>query len=205
MRASPYDSQGDGRCDAIACRAVLAIAVDSPIDRAKAAAVEGSPRDRGNSTRDLQSRLRCRLEGDEAYRARDIERVAARLPRPSRMFVDLLQGGAAVEPAGLEFPTANFSNLGTNPAQLRRWGYTITKTPSIDGMIARCASQTGTAETRCWAALDEYVMDDVIAIVPYSFPSLRLVRRLWVRVRNVNFDLAYPYRPVLDRIILRPA
>jgi len=94
------------------------------------------------------------------------------------------------------------SLLGASPDQLRKWGYTVTSVPNVDGRIERCLPLTFGAQTRCWAQLDEYLMTEVLPLVPLV--SITTDRIVSARVAGFTFDQS-PSSPLpaLDRIVLR--
>ena len=61
-------------------------------------------------------------------------------------------------------PAANPSLLGQSPKQLGEWGYPVTTAPGVDGEIAECVRLAGGAQTQCWAALDQLVMEEARAL-----------------------------------------
>jgi ABC-type transport system substrate-binding protein len=69
----------------------------------------------------------------------------------------------------------NTSRLGASPAQLRRWGYTVTHVPTLDAEIDRCERELGSEQAPCWARLDEYIMTQLMPAVPMGlFATFRL-------------------------------
>jgi peptide/nickel transport system substrate-binding protein len=69
----------------------------------------------------------------------------------------------------------NWSHLGASPSQLRHWGYPTRTVPSVDGDVERCTQEPGSAKPACWARLDQYLTDVLVAAVPLvAFQPLRL-------------------------------
>src|SRR5712691_3569654 len=90
---------------------------------------------------------------------------------------------------------------GATPEQLRKWGYHVTEVPSVDDRIDACLVQLGTAQLRCWADLDQYLMETVVPWVPYFSETLtNVVPR---RIARYSFD-QFAALPALDQIALRP-
>jgi hypothetical protein len=94
----------------------------------------------------------------------------------------------------------NFSMVGAMPAQLRRWGYGVTRVPSVDNRIGECAALVAGPQTQCWASLDQYLMERVVPWVPLVFESH--VELIPARVARYAFD-QLACLPALDRIELR--
>jgi hypothetical protein len=59
----------------------------------------------------------------------------------------------------------------------------------------------GQPQIRCWAALDQYVMTEVVPVVPLLFGTDVLT--VSARVLNFSFD-QFADAPALDQIALRP-
>ena len=69
--------------------------------------------------------------------------------------------------------TSNYSLLGATPRQLRGWGYSVTSVPSVEDRLGACAARWGSAQTECWAELDQYLMTEVVPWVPLHVRQLR--------------------------------
>jgi hypothetical protein len=106
--------------------------------------------------------------------------------------------GRGVESGGF---TSNFSLLGVSPNVLEKEGYPVTSVPSVDDRIQSCLTLIGTSRVQCWAALDQFVMENVVPWVPYFIVlEARLVS---ARVVHYSFD-QFAARPALDQIALKP-
>jgi hypothetical protein len=91
----------------------------------------------------------------------------------------------------------NLALIGASSEQLRSWGYTVTDVPSVDSKIAECVALTGAAQFSCWAELDQYLMERVVAWVPLdNRQSSRLTSE---SVTNYEFDASLTM-PALDQI-----
>jgi peptide/nickel transport system substrate-binding protein len=197
MSLSRYDRNRDGRCDAPACRRVLALSLigfdaEAPAIRRDLAAIG----------------ITLRVETPK-----DPSRVFASLGDPRRhipLALNVGYGKDDLNGAGMFPPlfalsaigNSNYSLLGATPAQLRRWGYRVRRVPSVDDRIAECAALAGGPQTHCWASLDQYLMEQVVPWVPLAFEShVELVPR---RVVRYSFDQLAAL-PALDRIELRRA
>jgi hypothetical protein len=76
----------------------------------------------------------------------------------------------------------------------------VTRVPSINGRIDRCLPLTGLDATRCWAALDKYLMQQVVPWVPVLDPLV--AKAVSARVTSFSFD-QFAIEPALDRIAVR--
>jgi peptide/nickel transport system substrate-binding protein len=197
MRLSSYDGDGDGRCDVAACSEVLAIALGSGVVPDQALAIRGALAGLG-----IELDLQPSDPGSFFSRLYDrSERVPLAIggvwvkdfPNGSAWFPPLF-GAATVE--GL-----NHSLLGATAGQLRGWGYSVTSVPNVDDRLTACATRSGSAQTECWAELDQYLMAEVVPWVPYMF--VEQARVVSERVVGYSFDQSTGL-PALDRIALTP-
>ena len=81
----------------------------------------------------------------------------------------------------------------------RGWGYDVTEVPSIDDRIDACLTLVGGAMVQCWADLDQYLMENVVPWVPYSFE--RYARTVPPRIVHYSFD-QFVAQPAFDQIAL---
>ena len=98
-------------------------------------------------------------------------------------------------------PRHNASLVGAAPEDLAEWGYPVTSVPNVDDEIAECTRLAGGAQTRCWATLDQLVMEQVVPWIPYAAPNE--ARTFSSRVVSVSID-QFVSLPSLDRIALEP-
>jgi len=91
----------------------------------------------------------------------------------------------SVDFSGAAIGTSNTSLAGATPEQLREWGYGVTSVPSLDARIHECM-QGGLRESRCWTALDVYLMEKVVPIAPYTLETV--IDVVPSRVVNYAFD-----------------
>ncbi len=192
MARSKYDANGDGRCDAAACRSVLALALD--VQGALVPPVRQAFQEIGIHLHVVA------LDGATFFTR--LEKPALHVP------IGLFDGFfAGLYPNGAQFFPFFFSGglyplLGATPRKLRAWGYTVTKIPSVDDRIDQCLAIRGDAQPACWAALDKYLMEDVVPWVPYLYEAdPELVSN---RVAGYSFDQSVAM-PALDQIALKPA
>jgi peptide/nickel transport system substrate-binding protein len=200
MALSKYDTDGDGMCDAPACSHLLALGFDASV-------IAKNPELSKEIQRDFRAigiglDLQLMPPSDMFRRASDpANHVALVLTyvwgkdylNASTYLASLFSGATA--------GNVNFSLLGARPQQLRKWGYGVTKVPSVDDRIDSCLVQLGEAQRRCWADLDQYIMENVAPIVPYfSESQVQVVPRRIVRYSYDQFGSL----PAPDQIALRP-
>ena len=100
--------------------------------------------------------------------------------------------------------TGNYATslVGASPSQLRGWGYPVTHVPSVDSEIGQCGTLVGSLQARCWAELDQRLMENVVPWVPLlTFNVPRIVSD---RITGWSFD-AFARMPALDRISIADA
>jgi len=191
MARSKYDANGDGRCDAAACRSVLALSLE-PQD-ALLPPVRHAFEEIGIHLHVVS------LDGAHFF---------PRLEKPAlHPAIGLFDGFfVAPYPSGGQFFPAFFSGglyplLHATRHNLRRWGYAVTSIPSVDDRIDQCLAIRADAQPACWASLDKYLMEDVVPWVPYLYEAnAQLVSN---RVVGFSFDQSVAM-PALDRIALKP-
>jgi peptide/nickel transport system substrate-binding protein len=195
MADSGYDTDGDGRCDATSCRNLRAITRDpyGPIARA----VGGDLRAIGITLQVDVLDVGGFFETFADPRQRVPLAVGIGWQKgyvsASSFFYEQFYG-----PVAITQNSANGSLVGATPEQLSGWGYGEgVETPSIDDRIEACLPLAGTAAFECWAALDQYVMQNVVPWVPYAFD--KFVALTSTRVVNYSFD-QLSLTPALDRI-----
>jgi peptide/nickel transport system substrate-binding protein len=193
LAKSRYDRNHDGVCDVPACRGIRAIPFfwpPPPPDRLFAAEL----RELGISIRYLK------LSGASySYRFADPWAKTGLIshdffkdsPNASAFFVGAF--------SSTQIPGGNTSLLGLSAERLKRYGYSTTSVPSVDGKIAACEPLIGDAQTQCWAELDQLLMEKVVPFVP--FLSDRLTREVSARVVRFSFD-QFASLPALDQIAL---
>jgi peptide/nickel transport system substrate-binding protein len=195
MRASAYDRTGDGRCDAPVCRNVRAIVLDVGVIREQARAIREDLAEVG---------IELALEPQPLERYFFLlhhlgERIPMGIPSPwgkdypegAGWFVGLFDSSAL---------GVSGSPVGASPAQLRKWGYSVSSVPSVDERIRACLSRRGVAKIECWAELDQYLMTEVVSWLPYM--SLDHAQVVSERVVGYSFD-QFGVLPALDRIALQ--
>jgi Bacterial extracellular solute-binding proteins, family 5 Middle len=198
MARSRYDRDHDGRCDAPACRGIVAYgrSLDLPPSRRAEALIR----------RDF-ARIGV-LITDRHFRSNVI---VPRFLRPkSHVALSLASGWIVDFPDAASFAPVlqkpsdatnlDFSLLGATPAQLRRWGYRVRSVPSADTKIAQCSSLLADLRTRCWAELDQLLTERIVPWLPLDEGEFAAVTS--GRVARYSFD-QFTALPALDRIALR--
>lgn len=188
VRASDYDADGDGVCDAEACAAVAA------------AYINETPRTHDLIAQSL-AEIGIHLVATDADPFDPAAHVAATvgigwgvdLPRATN-FAGLLRG------TGLTGGNPNLSLLGARPEELEAWGYDVATVPSLDPFVDACESAAGNEVFECWATIDQLVMERVVAWAPLAFAI-----NGWItseRVASFAADV-HSIGPSLDRIQVR--
>jgi peptide/nickel transport system substrate-binding protein len=200
MALSRYDRDGDGRCDGPVCSNLLAIGFDASLVATNPPLSKEIQRDLRaiGIGLDLQLMPPPEMYARASDPANHVALVLTTLWGPdylnaSTYFTPLFEG------AGIG--SSNYSLLGATSEQLRKWGYDVTEVPSVDDRIDACLIEVGEAQLRCWADLDQYLMEDVVPWVPYfSEAHVEVVPRRIVRYSYDQFTAL----PALDQIALPP-
>jgi peptide/nickel transport system substrate-binding protein len=201
MRASGYDSDGDGVCDDPACENVLAVTDEADPYPEQAALISENLEAIG-----ITLNVRQFERGTMYENCND---PAAKVPiclapgwgkdyANGTTFAEPLFGDSALGPESC----CNYSLVGSSPEQLQEWGYETTEVPSVDDKIAECDPLTGDEQTQCWADLDVMVMEEVVPWIPYLFDNY--VKVTSENVLNYTFD-QFAGLPALEKIALADA
>jgi peptide/nickel transport system substrate-binding protein len=199
MKLSRYDTDGDGICDDPVCSGVpgVSILVAQELTRS----VVDDLAEIG-----IQADIVTPPDAFEGF---------ARWADPAErlgIFVGLAYGKDTLNAAGffrslfdsrwtLGDDFTNGSLVGATPEQLAAWGYEPIDLPSVDDRIDACLGEAPGAQAACWAALDQYMMENVVPWVPYVFE--RYTRPVSPRVVNYSFDQQMS-QPALDQIAVLP-
>jgi hypothetical protein len=186
MSRSRYDSDGDGLCDAAACRGVRVVAEFEAV---------------GELLREGLAAIGIEAEvlplSDDVDMAEPANRTAMQSSWYTWVYTlhgdlsDLLRGSAI--PGGV-----NHSLVGASPEQLESWGYSVTDVPSVDGLLDSCEGESGHRRARCWAQLDQVLSEDIVPWLPiYATTSGYIVSR---RVTSTRLDQSALFVfPALER------
>jgi hypothetical protein len=77
----------------------------------------------------------------------------------------------------------------------------VRSVPNVDVRIDQCAGLVGDAATSCWAALDKYLMQELVPWVPFMSTTTRIT--VSARIARMSFD-QFTAVPALDQISLKP-
>jgi peptide/nickel transport system substrate-binding protein len=200
MRASKYDTNGDGICDADACRDVRLLVRESKPERVAIATI---------ARKDF-ARIGVHLQvdvvddgtffstfNDPFSRAPLILFESNRGVPAASAFLGAFVGGSPIDSGG--------SLVGVSPQYLRKYGYSVTSVPSVDDRIEECRPKLFEEGVACWAGLDQYLMEHIVPWIPIAATSVP--RIVSARVQGFSFDQANPDvpQPALDRITLTPS
>jgi len=197
MSLSRYDADGDGSCDAAACKGIILPAQDAAA---------------GVSLRRDLARIGIEAEVVEVDETNDIGLPGNRTPIQVNLFgwgynltgtdlAQLLHGDPQfVDQDGFTF---NMSLVGATPEQLNDWGYAVTSVPSVDDLIDRCDTEIGHLRARCWAELDQYVTDVLVPWVPLFSGELAWLPSSRVVAYSIDQSLPSTWY-ALDQVSLTP-
>lgn len=82
---------------------------------------------------------------------------------------------------------SNYTMIGATPAQMKKYGYSVTTVPSMDAQIKQCMPLSGDPRIQCWANADKYLMESIASIVPWNFSNT--VNIVSTRVVNYTFSV----------------
>jgi peptide/nickel transport system substrate-binding protein len=169
MASSTYDDDGDGRCDDPACDGVLVLTPDAAPTPAQAAAVRSMLEPLGISldVRKLEiTTFFARCADPSTHAAACFGLGWAKDVADGYIFGPPLFHSSSIAPG-----CCNTTLTGASPEQLRGFGYDVVDVPSADAQLERCGPLTGDERRRCWAEADRYLMEEVVAVVPYATPN----------------------------------
>jgi len=185
MALSRYDSDADGRCDDPSCVGLVAFTHDNPAYGAPAELIAGDFEQIGIML-DVQ-RLGAGAIFDPAARAPMALTIGWQkaFPNASDWFGQFAAGGPL--------------SLGLSSEELAELGYDVAEVPSIDDRIDACLVEVGAVQLRCWADLDQHLMENVVPWVPYA--SWNMINVVPARIVSFSFSQATTL-PALDQIAL---
>ncbi|MGZ8771339.1 MAG: ABC transporter substrate-binding protein [Aeromicrobium sp.] len=190
---SRYDSNGDGLCDADVCRDVLA---------GVAGGDEPSPMFEIVAANLSTIGVELADEPIDAFDALVDPGTHAGLLMPHGWGRDYLSAsnffvGQFYSPITFGGDVPNGSLVGASAEQLEAWGYETTEVPNVDSRIEACVPLTGSAQFECWAALDQYLMENVVLSIPIGSGVLPILAS--GGVSNYSWD-ELAVAPAYDRI-----
>jgi peptide/nickel transport system substrate-binding protein len=202
MAKSRYDRDHDGVCDAPACRGLLSLARNDEPTIPRLAKVVA------DNLRRIGIELDVKAVDPDTYYGK-VSLPQSRLPVVPALGLlpDTLNGAGVFSvfygplvggPSGL-----TGSLVGASPQQLRKWKYTVTNVPNVDGKIEECLRLTAGAQIQCWAETDQLLMETVVPWVPYLFDGAYQV--VSNRVSRFTFSQSSLVMiPAFDQIALKP-
>jgi len=203
MVASRYDDDGDGVCDATACRSVRTITLTTQFPDS---GIRLIVKDAGAIGIHLAVR---RLTGDLFFP--DGEDSPGALPPEKGTVLAFGDNWAADFPSASQFGELLFDSrrlppdccnrwlLGASAVQLKGWGFSVTSVPDVDTHLANCIPRAGDSGLDCWVRFDQYLMQEVVPLVPLFSPLYEFV--LSPRVAAFSID-QWTALPALDHIAL---
>jgi peptide/nickel transport system substrate-binding protein len=172
-QATQYDTDGDGLCDADACKGV------EMVNRNTSPWTESEP-----VVVDALAQIGIEVDVTEAEDHYGIiQTVANQTPMgmnpgwgkdfpDSSSFVGFLFDGRGIACEG----NFNYSMIGFTQDKADECGVEFVETPSVDADIDNCkqVALEGDldATNECWIALDERLMEDIVPWVPYLWPTV---------------------------------
>ena len=206
MARSRYDRDGDGMCDAPACQGVPALGTVDFVPRAEDEAFV--------IQRNLQ-RIGLHLDVHFSDRFSDAFRSGrfalavevqdewdADFPNGSQFFLPLYDSSRINDPSSKDFICCNTSLVGAKRTQLRSLDLPSVDVPTVDLRIQDCQQHVGVAQTECWAELDQYLIEEVIPVVPLLYRTT--LTPFSTRVAHASID-QWTAMPALDQVALKPA
>jgi peptide/nickel transport system substrate-binding protein len=116
-------------------------------------------------------------------------------------FLDVPDAGNLLNTAFRGGDSLNYSLIGSTGPQLRNWGYDVGTVASVDADLDRCIRQVGSERFRCWAEVDQKLMEEIVPAVPICF--FQPFRVTSPRISQFSWDQAY-VNPALDRLVVAP-
>ena len=196
--ATDYDTNGDGVCDAPVCAHVRATTREPFTATARKAAEDF--RALGINLEVEVQDMNTFFQGAADPRAKIAMVIGIGFFNGYITAYGTL--GVFDSPWAISGDSANGTLVGATAEQLQAWGYEGAEVPpNVDDRIEACIPLVGSAQFPCWAAADQYLMENVVPWVPYS--QDRQVALTSPRV------LAYGYDELagttsLDQIALKP-
>jgi peptide/nickel transport system substrate-binding protein len=170
MKLSKYDSNGDGICDAKACKSIFTLTGDREAEKAFVPVLEQNLKSIGLVLNDRVLK--------DAYTPISIPKQ--NVPFSTRpgwgkdyadpySFFGANFDGRAITPSG----NANRGLVGITSAQAKKLGVkgSVAAIPSINKDLDACQNTLGNARFTCYAALDKKVTTQVVSWVPWLWSS----------------------------------
>jgi peptide/nickel transport system substrate-binding protein len=196
MAASKYDHDADGICDDPVCADVTlgGAVVGLPRRDDEAFLVQRSLRAIG-----IRARVELTPDPGAAFKR---GRIAMDVEVSNQWFADYPNGTQFFTPlyaSGAIDACCNSTLVGASADQLRALGRDPVPVPSVDDRIDACQISTGIEQTRCWAQLDQFMMEQVVPVVPILIPGIQTPYS--TRVLHASID-QWTADPALDQVAL---
>jgi peptide/nickel transport system substrate-binding protein len=98
---------------------------------------------------------------------------------------------------GATYEGVNLNHMGASPKELADLGWPVHRVPSVDRQIERCNEEAGVGQITCWTRLDQYLVSEVMPVVPLAF--IRLIAISSPSIASFSWDQAFQ-APALDRL-----
>jgi ABC-type transport system substrate-binding protein len=202
MAQSRYDTDGDGVCDVAACRGLLAVTFLIFPELAEQVLADFAQLGIEAEVEELEPLAAFDRWFDPTSRTSFMVGLAYLKDHlnAATFFTANFDSRTAITEQVVDGQTIDVTNgtlVGASPEQLEAWGYEPLELPNIDDRIDLCHEQTGSSQVRCWAALDQHLMENVVPWIPYSFE--RHTKVVGPAVVGYSFDQSIAM-PALDQI-----
>jgi hypothetical protein len=189
MAQSRYDSDGDGVCDDPVCLNIATLSRE-PAPFPQLSAELGSQMADIGLTFDVQLAVQGTFFGElgdptKSYGVMVDITYIKDYPGADSFFVPTFYRG----PVGEEY----FNPMGVNMTaeDLAMWGLEG-ESPSLDARIAACIPLIGVAQDQCWAEFDQFVMEQLVVLLPYTILTNARTTSDRVSVFTWDRELALP-------------
>jgi len=196
MSASRYDHDADGVCDDPACGDVVLAGNGRPHKDDEAFLVQRNLWAIGIRARVqfFRSSGTAFSEGRAGMNVEVTNQWFADYPNGTQFFTPLYASNAI---GGC----CNSTLVGATAEQLRALGHDPVSIPSVDDRIQACQVITGIDQAKCWARLDQFMMEQVVPVVPILLPGIQTPYS--TRVLHASID-QWTAVPALDQVALDP-
>jgi peptide/nickel transport system substrate-binding protein len=176
MKLSKYDPKQDGMCDVSACKNLVLINQNiAPWTNMEPFVVQDLAKI-GITVKPRE------LETGAAYNT--VQRVANNVPisMNANWAYDYVDAYTYLSPmfdsssiSAEGNPNTSLVGLTSGMAKQLGVSYPSGGVPSVDSKIAACEAQGGDQRASCWVALDQYLMEDVVPMVPYLWSNVIVI------------------------------
>jgi peptide/nickel transport system substrate-binding protein len=167
MKGSRYDTNGDGMCDAPACKHVLLLAGTTKSSEKAVPVIQQSAERIGVRFEVRSVANPFPAAGTPARNIALLQPVGWARDYPDGFsYFQPLFDGRTIIPSG----NTNYSLVGITPARAAKLGVdgSVRGVPSVDALLDRCAALSGRPRRRCYESLDRTLTTKVVPFVPYQ-------------------------------------